>query len=149
VLYDLGLKEALSWLADEVEKRYGIQIELEDDQADKPLDNATRALVFRAVRELLMNVFKHAKTPTAKVSLRRADDHFDIAVEDAGVGFDQDAASERTTGGFGLLSVREQIGRLGGTLEIASAPSKGTRVSMRLPLTDGGTSPSPTGWPKP
>lgn len=135
VLYDLGLKDALSWLADEVEKRYGMRIEIADDEADKPMDDATRSLVFRAVRELLMNVFKHAKTPTAKVSLRRSDDHFDIAVEDAGVGFDQEATSERTPNGFGLLSVREQIGRLGGTLQITSAPSHGTRVNMRLPLT--------------
>jgi PAS domain S-box-containing protein len=134
VLYDLGLKEALSWLADEVEKRYGIRVDVVDDDLEKPLDDTTRALVFRAVRELLMNVFKHAKVEKARVSLRRSDDHFDITVEDSGVGFEKDAGAERTAGGFGLFSVREQIRRLGGTLEIDSAADRGTRVTMLLPL---------------
>jgi two-component system CheB/CheR fusion protein len=141
VLYDLGLKEALAWLAEDVEKRHGLQIEVTDDGADKPLDDAAKAVVFRAVRELVMNVLKHAKAPAAKVSLRRADDHVQIDVEDRGVGFDPDTPSDQASrGGFGLLSVREQVGRLGGTLKIESAPRQGTRVSVRVPLraTNGG-----------
>jgi signal transduction histidine kinase len=135
ILYDLGLKEALAWLAEDVEKRHGIKIEIVDDGADKPLEDAAKAIVFRAVRELVMNVLKHAQAPAAKVSLRRADDHFHIEVEDPGVGFDPDAPRDRPTrGGFGLLSVREQINRLGGTLQIQSAPQQGTVVTVRVPL---------------
>jgi two-component system CheB/CheR fusion protein len=135
VLYDLGLKDALSWLVEDVEKRHGIHIELHDDDVPKPLDDATAALVFRAVRELLMNVFKHAKAPSAKVSLRRFEDHFEIEVEDQGVGFEPtDNALQSTTGGFGLFSVREQISRLGGTVAVSSAPQQGTRVNLRVPL---------------
>ena len=135
VLYDLGLKEALAWLAEDLEKRHGVRIEVTDDGADKPLEDAAKAIVFRAVRELVMNVLKHAKTPSARVSLRRADGQFQIDVEDRGVGFDPDAPSHRGShGGFGLLSVREQITRLGGTLKVESAPQQGTRVSVRVPL---------------
>lgn len=135
VLYDLGLREALAWLAEDVEKRHGVRVEVTDDGADKPLDDATRALVFRAVRELVMNVLKHAHSPVAKVALTRTDDHFDIQVEDAGVGFDPEAKVDRPNGGgFGLLSVREQIARLGGTLAIESSPQLGTRVTVRVPL---------------
>ena len=134
VLYDLGLTHALSWLAENVEKRQGLRIELCDDELHKPLDDATAALVFRAVRELLMNVLKHAKASTAKVSLRRTGDHFDIDVEDEGVGFDPDVTLHSSAGGFGLFSVREQISRLGGTVEVASRPQQGTRVSIRVPL---------------
>ena len=133
VLYDFGLKEALAWLAEDVEKRHGMQIEVVDDGADKPLDDASKAVVFRAVRELVMNVLKHAKAP-ARASLRRAEDHLEIDVEDEGVGFDPDAPTDPSSGGFGLLSVREQITGLGGTLKITSAPQKGTRVSLRVPL---------------
>jgi PAS domain S-box-containing protein len=137
VLYDLGLKDALAWLAEDVEKRFGIAVQVVDDGMEKPLDEASRALVFRAVRELLMNVLKHAKVPAAKVSLRRTGDHFEIDVEDRGVGFDPDAPADRPGGpGFGLLSVREQIGRLGGTMKVESAPQQGTRVSVRVPLQD-------------
>jgi PAS domain S-box-containing protein len=135
VLYDLGLKEALAWLAEDVEKRHGVQIEVVDDGADKPLDDVAKAVVFRGVRELIMNVLKHAKARAAKVSLRRADDHLEIDVEDRGVGFDPDAPPDRATeGGFGLLSVREQITSLGGTLKINSAPQQGTCASVCVPL---------------
>ena len=135
VLYDIGLKEALAWLAEDVEKRHGVHVEVTDDGQDKPLDDAAKAIVFRAVRELVMNVLKHAQAPQAKVSLRRRDDRFLIDVEDGGVGFDPDAPRDRPSrGGFGLLSVREQIGRLGGTLKIESALQAGTRVSVAVPL---------------
>ena len=86
------------------------------------------------MRELLTNVFKHANTPAAKVSLRRTGEGFEIAVEDQGSGFDTREMSDPKDTGFGLLSVREQLRRLGGTLEITSAPTKGTRVNLRLPL---------------
>jgi len=135
VLYDLGLKDALSWLVEDVEKRHGIHVELHDDDVSKPLDDATAALVFRAVRELLMNVFKHAQASTAKVSLHRTGDQVEVDVEDKGVGFEPaDIAFQSARGGFGLFSVREQISRLGGTVDVVSAPRMGTRVSMRVPI---------------
>jgi two-component system CheB/CheR fusion protein len=135
ILYELGLEPALSWLAEDLGKRSGIHIESSDDGAPKPLDDATAGLLFRAVRELLTNVLKHARASTAKVSLRRARDQLEIDVEDDGVGFDAEAAPTPAVRGFGLFSVREQISRLGGTLEVVSHPNSGTRVSLRLPLT--------------
>lgn len=141
VLYDLGLKAALSWLVEDLEKRQGMAIELIDDGADESLDDTSAALVFRAVRELLVNVFKHAHAPGAKLSVRRTASHFEIEVEDHGVGFDvNDVTAASNVGGFGLFSVREQISRLGGVVEVASAPNRGTRVSLRLPL--GASTPS-------
>ncbi len=137
VLYDLGLKEALAWLAEDVEKRHGIRVEIADDGSDKPLDDATASLVFRSIRELLMNVFKHARSPNANVALKRAGDHLEVVVEDKGVGFDMSAAGASGSG-FGLFSVREQISRLGGTVEVASAPEQGTLVRLRVPLLEGG-----------
>ena len=52
----------------------------------KPLDETTAALVFRAVRELLMNVAKHAKSPKAVLSLSRDADQLQVEIEDSGVG---------------------------------------------------------------
>jgi two-component system CheB/CheR fusion protein len=148
VLYDLGLKEGLAWLAEDVERRYGLKVEVTDDGANKPLDDATKTIAFRAVRELVMNVLKHARVPAAKVSLRRTDDAFHIDVVDGGVGFDPDAPTDRSSReGFGLLSVREQIGRVGGTLKITSASQQGTLVSVSVPLQTGDASRLPTKRP--
>lgn len=134
ILYDLGLKEALSWLVEDVEKRGGVHIELQADDVPKPLEDAMAAVVFRSVRELLLNVVKHARSPTAMVALRQRGDQLDIEVADHGVGFRLDDAASHAASGFGLFSIREQIGRLGGTLSVATAPGQGTRVSLRVPL---------------
>jgi two-component system, chemotaxis family, CheB/CheR fusion protein len=135
ILYDLGLKEALSWLAEDLEKRWGLRIEVAGDDLPKGLGDTEAALVFRAVRELLTNVVKHAQSPSAKISLQSAGEQLLITVTDDGVGFDPDAAAQPSAQrGFGLFSVREQISRLGGMLEVESAMGRGTRVLLRLPL---------------
>ena len=134
ILYDLGLKQAVTSLAADLEKRHGVKIDVTDDGAPKPLDDAAKAIAFRTVRELLMNVLKHAGAP-ATVSLRRTGDDLAIDVEDSGVGFDPGVPTDRTKGsGFGLDSVREQLSNLGGTLRVESAPGKGTHVSVTVPL---------------
>lgn len=133
VLYDLGLKAALSWLADDIERRYGVNVEVSDDGNHPPLDDAAAGIVFRTVRELVLNVCKHAKTPTATITLGGDGAHVEIQVEDRGVGFDPESHAAAGVDGFGLFSVREQISRLGGTIAIDSAPREGTRVSLRVP----------------
>lgn len=135
VLYDLGLGAALAWLAEDVEKRHGLKLEIVDDGADKPLDDSAKAIVFRAVRELVMNVLKHAQVPAATVSLRRNDQDIEVDVADGGAGFDPSFADGAKNGaGFGLLSVREQIRGLGGTLRVESAPQRGALVTLSVPL---------------
>lgn len=135
ILYDLGLDAAISWLIEEVETHHGMRVALATDSAEKSLDETTAVIVFRAVRELLLNVLKHAKSPEAKVSLRRMGDHLEVVVEDAGVGFAPEALiSAPSGGGFGLFSLREQMSRVGGTVEVTSAKGRGTNARVRVPL---------------
>ena len=131
VLYDLGLDAALDWLVEELEKKHGLRVEFQADPAAPSLDETTAVVVFRAVRELLMNVIKHAGTRTAEVRLGRSDGQLEVVVLDEGKGFEADTT---TTGRFGLFSVREQIDRLGGAVELTSARGRGTRVCVRVPL---------------
>jgi signal transduction histidine kinase len=135
VLYDLGIHAAISWLIEELETKHGMQVTFTDDSEDKSLEETTAVIVFRAVRELLMNVLKHAKSPAASVLLRRMDDQLEVVVEDAGVGCDSETVTSWSNGGgFGIFSLREQIDRLGGTVEITSAKGKGTSARVRVPL---------------
>jgi PAS domain S-box-containing protein len=138
ILYDLGLPAALTWLAEQLEQQHGLRVELDFDADEGPIPgllDEISAVLFRSVRELLMNVIKHARTASAKVSLRRGEDEIRVEVSDAGAGFDPSpprSLSDRA--GFGLFSVREQISHIGGIFEIQSAPGEGTRVSLCVPL---------------
>jgi PAS domain S-box-containing protein len=136
VLYDLGIRAALSWLGEQLQRTTGIRIDIVDDGSDPILDDVTAPIVYRTVRELLMNAVKHAHSATARVYIRQHAEHVQIIVEDGGVGFD--AADTSSQAGFGLMSVREHIGRLGGSVEITSAPGKGARVTVSVPLSHSG-----------
>jgi CheY-like chemotaxis protein len=111
-----------------VEVRLSIQqVSLPDDQA---------VLLFQSVRELLINVAKHAGTDRATVSLKvDPEQQLLIEVQDSGCGFDpvsMEAKSENEH--FGLFSVRERMQAMGGRLEVKSMPEQGTTVTMMLPL---------------
>lgn len=132
ILYDLGLDAAVAWLADQFAARHALTVTLEGEGVGA-LDEDVAAVLFRAVRELLTNVVKHARCARAKVTLRREGGHAVIVVEDDGVGI-RDASDAPPRGGFGLFSVRERVSRLQGSVELGSADGAGTRVTLRVPV---------------
>ncbi len=137
VLRQLGLVPALGWLAEEMQRSYGLSVSVSDDDEDKPLDQALRASTFRAVRELLINVAKHAKVNTAHVDSQRSGRSVLITVSDMGAGFDTTSIDVIETGGLGLAGVRERIEFAGGSVRFISAPGAGTAVTITLPLKEG------------
>ena len=140
ILYELGFEAAVSeWLVEQIQEKHGIASEFEDDGQPKPLDDDICALLFRMVRELLINVVKHAQAHRVKVSIRKVDSDICVGVEDDGVGFNpaKMASMLTETGGFGLFSIRERLEQLGGHLEIESEPGHGTRVTVMAPLKQG------------
>jgi PAS domain S-box-containing protein len=136
VLYELGLKSALEWLIERVGNQYGISISLEEDNNAKPLTDEILILLFRAVRELLVNVVKHGQTQKAAVSICREGNNIRVDIEDNGVGFDTSKIGVygEGTGGFGLFNIRERLDYVGGRLLIKSQPGKGTCVTLLAPL---------------
>lgn len=135
VLYDLGLPAALGWLGEKLQDQHQLQVSVEFDQPFPRINDETAGILFRATRELLTNVVKHAKTSQASVSLHHDDSSLTVTVEDPGAGFDASRLkSDEATASFGLFSVREQMKRLGGSLEITSTPGAPTKISMRIPL---------------
>ncbi len=133
-LYELGLEAAIrEWLHEEVREKHKINTEFEDDGQPKPLDDDVRALLYRAVRELLVNIVKHAQAQNVKVSIGRDNDKVRIEVADDGVGFIPSPQLNKT-GGFGLFSIRERLNYLGGSIEIASKPGQGTHITLIAPI---------------
>ena len=136
VLYELGLKAGVEWLAEQLHAQHGLRIEVSDDGLPKPLGDDVSTLIFRAVRELLVNVVKHARAGTARVSLSRVGPHIHAQVLDDGAGFESrpDSAPRDSTGGFGLFSIRERMESIGGSVRIESSPGQGTRALLVAPL---------------
>jgi len=137
ILYQLGFETAVAeWLTEQIQDNHGIEAEFEDDGRPKPLDDDIRILLFRNVRELLINVVRHARADKVKVSIRKFDEQICVSVEDDGVGFDPaeaaSAAAKRAE--FGLFSIRQRLEELGGHLEIESEPGCGCKVTMTAPL---------------
>lgn len=137
ILHELGLEPAIDeWLKQEIQEKHGLTAVFATDDADKPLDDDMRSLLFEAVKELLINMVKHAGAQQAKVTVSRKNDLISICVEDDGVGF---GSSELTTNfsdgsGFGLFSIRERLSYLGGNLAIESQPGRGSRIILEAPL---------------
>jgi PAS domain S-box-containing protein len=137
ILHELGFEAAVAaWLTEEIEQKYGIEVELDEDKKPKPLDEDIKTLLFRDVRELLINVVKHSKATKVKISIHCVGDKMHVGVEDNGIGFDpaEVAAKSVKEGGFGLFSIRERLEQLGGHLEIESAPGRGCKIIMKAPL---------------
>jgi signal transduction histidine kinase len=92
-------------------------------------------LLFRSVRELLMNIVKHAQAQHAYVTILREGDGVSIKVEDDGVGIDPvSEARSKSNGGFGLFSIRERLHYLGGRVEVESEEGRGTQITLEVPL---------------
>ncbi len=99
-----------------------------------PLGERTGAALFRVVRELLVNVAKHARVHKAHVTIRRKGDQVVITVEDHGVGFDTRIVHDpKKNRGLGLFNVRERLDYLGGAMDIRSVIGKKTTVTLTMP----------------
>jgi signal transduction histidine kinase len=135
-LYELGFEAAAEWLASHLRREHGLPVVVEDDGQHKPLNQDVRPILFRALREILINVVKHAQATRATVRMEREGGMVRLTVTDDGVGFNEDA-SQRSAGaatGYGLFSVRERIEHLGGKVEIRSTPGAGTTVTLAVPI---------------
>ena len=135
VLLELGLVPALEWLADEMLRSFKLRVHVRDDGLPKPLDEHELKTVFRATRELLVNVAKHAQVDLAEVEATREEGQLILSVADSGIGFDARYGSAPSAeGGYGLFSVRERIDFLGGKVQIDTSPGNGAVVVMTVPL---------------
>jgi two-component system, chemotaxis family, sensor kinase Cph1 len=134
VLNELGLGAALDWLGEEIERSFGLKVVVADDGQPKPLAQEARSILYRAARELLINVAKHARSGEARVESSRHGTQVIVRVSDDGIGFDTSAVVAGPHRGLGLPSVRERLSLIGGTADIVSSPGAGTVGVLTAPL---------------
>ena len=129
VLEEEGLIGALRSRLDAVEDRSGLETALEV-QGEGRLPVSAEAEIYRVAQEALNNVIKHAKARQVTIGVTFTDDRFLLTIEDDGVGFDSREAER--VGGFGMLTMRERVQQIGGSLEIESKVGRGTIVRVEV-----------------
>jgi signal transduction histidine kinase len=134
VLHELGLSPALDVLGEEIERTFGLRVTVTDDGRAKPLSHELRSILYRAVRELLINVAKHAKADRAFVEAVSSDGQVIVRVADKGSGYDPLTMRDSTRRGQGLVTLRERMSLAGGSVEVKTAPGAGTIVLLAAPL---------------
>jgi PAS domain S-box-containing protein len=137
ILYEVGLEDAIhSFMKNEIQDNGGPNCEFVSSGGKINLDDDTKVVLFKAVRELLVNTFKHAEAENIKVGFSQHGNEVEITVEDDGAGFDVSKLGMPSgkKGGFGLFNIREKIEYMGGCFKIESRPGKGTRIFITAPL---------------
>ena len=127
-------KEGLAAALRSQEANPSVSVTLED-QGLRRYAGEVEAAVYFASLEALNNAAKHAPGAHVSIRLTEEDGHLVFAVEDDGPGFDP----TRCRPGSGLGNMEDRLAALGGSLEVKSAPSIGTHVTGRVPLSAGET----------
>jgi PAS domain S-box-containing protein len=149
-LHEFGLAAALKWLADQMRQQYRLSVQVDVQQGmSVTLPEDQSVLIFQSIRELLINVAKHARVDQAAIRMEQRDGRLVIAVIDEGLGSDTiTSPPPKLSSKFGLFSIAERMRALGGTFEFRSTHGKGTTATLTLPLPAvGADAPAPA--PKP
>jgi signal transduction histidine kinase len=133
-LEQLGLVAAIGSLCRELTRNHGLKIEFTHDQMPAAISPDTAVCLYRIAQEGLRNAIKHSGAQQAEVALRGTADAISLRIIDHGRGFDPRRAQGKR--GLGLVSMRERVRFLGGEIAIDSPPSGGTRLYVRVPLTE-------------
>jgi len=132
---DLGLASAIEQFVRDWSSTFRIAASVQCHGLDGVAINPdVQTHVYRVVQEALNNAFKHAHPTHVDVRLEHRGDEIHVAVEDDGRGFDEDVQSRQERRGLGLLGMRERAQLIGARLEIQTAPSRGTKVRLRVPI---------------
>ena len=134
MLKELGLIPSLSGLADEMMRHYQLPVEVNSDKTAIVIDFITTAVLFRVVRELVINVAKHAQATKAQIHVANHRGHLRIVVSDDGVGMSEWQSLILQKRSYGLASIHERINALNGTMDIQSPPGCGTIVTLTVPF---------------
>ncbi len=132
-----NLAGALKWLAGWMDRNHRLTVRIEGEAIAAPVEDSVKVMLFQSVRELLLNVVKHAGVKRARVRMTETrEGQLEILVNDQGKGFDAErtTAGGETSSGLGLFSIRERLHLLGGRMEVQSASGRGSQFRLLAPL---------------
>jgi len=135
ILYEGGLTPAVEWLARQMGPAHGLAVSVEADPEAEPGSEEARVMLFACVRELLLNVAKHAGVDAASVWIGLSEGGATkVQVTDEGRGFDpMTVAVGDEEDRLGLHSIQQRLALLGGMMTVDSGPGQGSRVTLQIP----------------
>ncbi len=131
----IGLPDALKDYLANIASRTNIKTDLRVDLEDgKSFNGKASIVLYRVFQEALNNVLLHAKATGVKAKLHLRDDSAKLEIRDDGMGFDTTIMDEAVSSGMGVRGMKERVESLGGVFKISSAPEKGTRIRVTVPI---------------
>jgi signal transduction histidine kinase len=130
-LHQSKLGETFEWLARQFQATHGLLVHVEIRGRIDPQSETLRAFLYKAGREMLFNVVKHAGVREARLRLQHIRRCVWLTISDKGRGFDPCVLGK--AGGFGLLSIRERVQLLGGRMKIRAAAGRGSTFLLLVP----------------
>jgi PAS domain S-box-containing protein len=131
-LEHVGLVPALMGLCEELSSKFKIQVEFSERGVSSNIPKDVALCLFRITQEAVSNIAKHSKAKQAQVEFSGTNNEVRLRIVDAGVGFDP--ALRSASVGIGLVSMRERLRLVGGTLSVQSEPMRGTEILAAVPL---------------
>jgi PAS domain S-box-containing protein len=128
----LGLAAATLSLCKEISSQQSLHVNCNFNNVPDSLPRDIALCIYRVVQESLQNIIKHSGACDAVVELHGSPHEIRLSVTDKGVGFNPESAEKKQ--GLGLLSIRERLRLVGGTMSIASQPLRGSRIDAVVPL---------------
>jgi signal transduction histidine kinase len=135
LLEELGLKPALSWLADQTAEEAGIEVRLVIAEPMPRIARAVEMSLFRIAQEALTNAKRHSQATRIDLAIMVEGKQVVMKVTDNGEGFHvPNAEALVRSGKFGIMGIMERASLVGGNVRVESVPEIGTTVIAQMPL---------------
>jgi signal transduction histidine kinase len=131
-----GIEAALEWLCKSIYENYRVKVDFSTSCRSLLISGEHRYSLYQAVRELLLNVVKHAGVNYTELTLKTNGNYLMIQISDKGSGFEttSQSCSSASSIGFGLYNVQQRIEFMGGSCRLDSKPGQGTVVTLTIPI---------------
>jgi signal transduction histidine kinase len=131
----LGLVSAMKGFCKEVGDKHKVEIDFGSEGIPPTVPQEVSLCLFRVMQEGLQNALKHSGVRFFEVKLHGSPTEIHLTVRDSGAGFEPELV--RGTQGLGLISMKERVRLVKGTISITSKPQSGTEINVRVPLSAG------------
>ena len=132
MLDDLGLAPTIRRYADTFKEQAGVEVSVIISGNERRLESYLEVMAFRSMQELLSNAVHQNQATLVKVQMDIGDTAIRLSLDDNGKGFDTDSLEKDSN--LGLKLIKDRAEMLGGKFDVDTAPGKGARVTLTIPV---------------